>query len=68
MAPRPSSVIANAALIGAVPGGLFLAYAGFRFGLYPYGAVPFVGVGIFLVVIVVLLLVLPGLRRREVGE
>lgn len=65
MSPRWSSLIANAALLGAIPLGLLVAYAGFRYGLYPYSAVPFVGVGVFLVIIVGLIVLLPPLRRRE---
>lgn len=68
MTPRLSSLIANATLLVAIPLGLLAAYAGFRSGLYPYGAVPFVGVGLVLVLLVALLVVLPPLRRREGGE
>lgn len=65
MSPRLSSLLANAALLGAVPFGLLVAYLGFRRGLYPYRAVPFVAVGVFLVIIVGLFVVLPPLRRFE---
>lgn len=68
MAPRLSSLIANAALFGALPLGLLGAYLGYRSGLYPYRALPFVAVGIVLVVIAVLFAVLPRLRRRELAE
>ncbi len=68
MSPRLSSLIANATLLVAIPLGLLAAYAGFRAGLYPYSAVPFVGVGLVLVLLVGLIVVLPPLRRLEGGE
>lgn len=68
MAPRPSSVLANAALLGAIPFGLLVAWLGFQRELYPYRAVPFVAVGIFLLIILGLFAVLPRLRRLERGE
>lgn len=68
MAPRLSSLLANAALLGGIPAGLIVAYLGFRSGLYPYAAIPFVAVGFLLLVVLVLFVVLPPLRRRELGE
>ncbi|MDY6765360.1 MAG: hypothetical protein SV377_06740 [Halobacteria archaeon] len=42
-----------------------MTYRGHTMGLYPYGAIPFVFVFAFLVVIGILLVVLPVLSRWE---
>lgn len=68
MSPRLSSLLANLALLGGIPFGLGVAYLGFLRGVFPYRAVPFVAVGVFLVIIVALFVVLPPLRRLEGAE
>lgn len=68
MVPRLSSVLASAGLVGAVPGGLLVAFGGYSYGLFPYRAIPFVAVGFSLVVMAVLWIVLPPLRRRELAD
>lgn len=62
---RPSNLLAAAAFFGAVPLGLACAYLGYRFGYYPYAALPFVLVGVFVVIFGCLLVVLPRLRSAE---
>lgn len=62
---RLSSAIAAVTFFGALPGGLAVSYLGFRSGFYPYQAVPFVAVGLFVLVMGGLLALLPRIRGRE---
>lgn len=62
---RISSAIAAGAFFVSVPLGFVLAFLGFRWGLYPYATIPFVLVGVVLLVLLVLLLVLPRIRTLE---
>ena len=62
---RLSSLVASLAFVGLVPGGLGLAYLGYRQGLYPYAALPLVFGTILVVSLIGLFAVLPWLRERE---
>lgn len=60
-----SGTLANAAVLGAVPAAIILAYLGHLAGLYPYWAVPFVIGGGLVVVFALLLILLPRIRAVE---
>ena len=62
---RLSAALATAAFFGLVPGGLGIAYLGYRQGLYPYAALPLVFGTILVVSLIGLFAVLPWLHERE---
>ena len=62
---RFSGLLAALAFVGAVPGGILLAYWGHWQGYYPYVAVPLVFGGVIFAAVVVLFAALPKLRARE---
>jgi TRAP-type C4-dicarboxylate transport system permease small subunit len=60
-----SRILAVAGYLGIVPGSIAVAYVGHVAGVYPYGAIPFVFAGLFVISIVVLFAVVSKLRTRE---
>lgn len=61
---RYSRLIAIAAFFGLVPGGIFVAYVGYRVNLYPYSMIPIVFGVVFALVIGGLFGLLPIVRDR----
>ncbi len=59
---RISSAVAAGAFVVSVPLAFFLAFLGYLWNLYPYAAIPFVLVGIILLLLLFLLFSLPRLR------
>lgn len=62
---RLSRLIAPAVFIGLVPLAFVLAYLGYVWGYYPYAALPFVLVGIVVLVLILLLVVLSQVRTAD---